>query len=185
MQVLVPMWQSPSWRGGGKMTRDVTNLRGAMRLPETEDGTIVYNTDPLIIKFHYEVDYIHSFGQDSPYFIGLSQGKLMGTRCTRCKYGFATPKTHCMECGAPCKWEEMPKEGKIHTWTVCNFGSQEFLDETPFTLILVEFKGFDTLLLSRLIGETDPKKIKIGDKVKAHFKRNSKFKATDVYFVKG
>lgn len=164
------------------MGKDVTNLRLKNRLPETEEGTIVYKTDPLIIKYHYEIDYLHSHGQDSPFFIGLSQGKLMGTRCTKCKYGFATPKLHCMECGAPCTWEEMPKEGTIHTWTRCYFGSQEFLEETPYTLILVEFKGFDTLFLSRLIG-TDEKKTKIGMKVKAQFKRNSKFKVTDVYFT--
>ena len=74
---------------------------------------------------------------------------------------------------------------KIHTFTSCYFGSEEFLKETPYMLILVEFEKFNTLFLSRLIG-FDPKKASldlVGMKVKPQFKRNAKFKPTDVYFV--
>ncbi len=152
------------------------------KLPETDSGTIVFNTDPLIIKYHYEIDYIHSYAEDTPFFIGLSQGKIMGSRCTKCKYGFATPRSHCMECGAPTTWEQVPNKGRIHTFTTCYFGGEAFLDETPFTLILVEFEGFDTLFLSRIVG-IDFEKVKIGMPVKAQYLRNSKFKPTDVYFI--
>ncbi len=163
-------------------------------LPETEDGSIIFNVpfpndlgelkkmSPIIIKHPYQIDYIHSYGQDSPWFAGLSNKKLLGTRCTKCGYGLVTPKAACMECGAETEWEELPKEGKIHTWTTCYFGSQEFLPECPFNLVLVEFEGWDTLLLARLIGiEQDD--IKVGMKVKPKFKRLSKLKPTDVYFV--
>ena len=163
-------------------------------MPETEDGTILYNVpfpsdlkelkkmSPIVIKFPYQIDYIHSYGQDSPWFSGVANKKLLGTRCKKCGYGFATPKLACMECGGECEWEELPKEGKVHTWTTCYFGSQEFLPECPSNLILVEFKGFNTLFLSRLIGVSQDE-IEVGMKVKAKFKRLSKFKPTDVYFV--
>ena len=107
------------------------------RLPETDQGTVVFNTDPLIVKDHYEIDYIHSYAEDSPFFIGLSQGKLMGSECRRCRYRFATPRAYCMECGSPTKWIPVPLEGRIHTWTTCYFGGEAFLKETPFHLILV------------------------------------------------
>ncbi len=152
------------------------------KLPETEDGTILFNIDPIIIKHHYEINYLHSYAQDSPFFAGLAKGKLMGSRCKKCNYKFATPRSHCMECGAKTEWIELPLEGKIHTFTTCYFGSEEFLKETPFTLILVEFEGIDTLFLSRLIN-VNPENVTIGMKVKARFLRNSKFKATDVYFI--
>ncbi|MFV1951937.1 MAG: Zn-ribbon domain-containing OB-fold protein, partial [Nitrospinota bacterium] len=152
------------------------------KLPETEDGTILFNIDPIIIKHHYEINYLHSYAQDSPFFAGLAKGKLMGSRCSKCNYKFATPRSHCMECGAKTEWMELPLEGKIHTFTTCYFGSEEFLEETPFTLILVEFQGIDTLFLSRLIN-VNPEDVTIGMKVKARFLRNSKFKATDIYFV--
>ncbi len=153
-----------------------------IRLPETDEGTVLYNIDPIIMKWHYEIDYLHSYAQDSPFFAGLSKGKLLGSVCTKCKTKYATPRAHCMECGAATDWIELPLEGKVHTHTTCYFGGEAFLKETPFTLILVEFRGFDTLFLSRLAG-VEPDEAKIGMPVQAQFLRNSKFKATDVYFV--
>jgi len=151
-------------------------------LAETGQGNVLYNLDPIILKWHYEIDYIHSYAQDSPFFAGLSKGKLLGSVCTECHYKFATPRAHCMECGARTEWVELPLEGKVHTFTTCYFGSESFLKETPFTLILVEFKGFQTLFLCRLVG-VEPNKVTIGMPVMAKFRRNSKFEATDVYFV--
>ncbi|MDI6914214.1 MAG: OB-fold domain-containing protein [Desulfitobacteriaceae bacterium] len=77
---------------------------------------------------------------------------------------------------------ELPLEGTVHTYTTCYFGGEEFLDETPFTLIMVEWPGVETLFLSRLVGVA-PEDVSIGMKVKAKFKRLSQFKPTDVYFV--
>jgi len=153
-----------------------------VRLAETDIGTTVFRTDPLIVKDHYEIDYIHSYAEDSPFFRGLAEGKLMGSECTKCHYKFATPRAYCMECGAPTEWIELPREGRVHTWTTCHFGSEAFLKETPFNLALVEFDGFNTLLLARLIGATE-KDIRVGMPVKAKFRRLAQFKPTDVYFV--
>jgi len=152
------------------------------KLPETETGTVVYNIDPLVVKHHYEIDYIHSYAQDSPFFVGLTQGKLLGSYCPACDYTYATPRGHCMQCGGRTEWKELPLEGKVHTWTTCHFGSQEFLKETPFHLILVEFEGVDTLLLARLVG-VGVGGVKVGMPVKARFRRLSKISPTDVYFI--
>ena len=38
------------------------------------NGTIVYGVDPLVIHDHYEIDYRHSYAEDSPFFIGLTKG---------------------------------------------------------------------------------------------------------------
>lgn len=153
-----------------------------IRLPESDEGAVLYNLDPIILKWHYEIDYIHSYAQDSPFFGALSKGKLLGSACTKCRHKYATPRAHCMECGEKTTWKELPKEGKVHTYTTCYFGGEAFLKETPFTLILVEFKGFHTLFLSRLIG-VEQENVRIGMPVKATFRRKSTFKVTDVYFV--
>jgi uncharacterized protein len=157
-------------------------VRKDSKLPETEDGTVLFGVDPIIIKHHYEVDYIHSYAQDSPFFVGLTKRRLLGSRCDSCGYIFATPRGHCMECGAKTAWFELPLKGKVHTFTTCFFGGEAFLKETPFTLILVEFDNVNTLFLSRLIG-VEPDNVRIGMGVKAKFVRNCKFKPTDVYFV--
>lgn len=152
------------------------------KLPESEEGTILFSTDPIVVKHHYEVDYLHSYAQDSPFFVGLTVQKLMGSHCTGCGRRYATPRGHCMECGAETTWFKLPLEGRIHTYTTCHFGGEAFLKETPFTLILVEFDKVDTLFLSRLIG-AKPAEVAIGMQVRARFLRNCKFKPTDVYFV--
>ena len=76
-------------------------------------------------------------------------------------------------------------EGKIHAFTVCYFGAEAFLDQTPFILGLVEFEGVDTLLLTRIVG-LDPEEATldwIGLEVKAKFTKLTQIKPTDVYFV--
>ena len=167
--------------GPGRAGADKGEAAGH-KLPETLEGSILYNLDPIILKWHWEVDYVHSYAQDSPFFAGLSQQKLLGSRCAACGYVYATPRSHCMECGAPTAWYELPREGRIHTFTTCYYGGEAFLKETPFTLVLVEFDGVDTLFLSRLVG-VEAEEVRIGMPVTARFLRNSKFRATDVYFV--
>lgn len=161
--------------------------------PETLDGTVVFrvpfpdNLDelkgmsPIIIKQPYHIDYVHSFGQDSPFFAGLANGRLLGTRCRRCDYTYATPRLACMTCGRETDWIELPRVGRVHTYTTCYFGSEEFLAECPFNLILVEFEGVDTLFLARLNGIA-PEAIRIGMEVRARFVRHARFRPTDVYF---
>ena len=165
------------------------------RLEEVMTGTTVFNVpfpadlstlkgmSPLVIRFPYSVEYVHSYGQDSPFFAGLANRKLLGTRCAPCRYTYATPRLHCPACGRETDWTELPQEGRVHTFTTCYYGSEEFLKETPFHLILVEFDGVDTLLLARLIGVAGPEEIRIDMKVRAKFRRNSQLKTTDVYFV--
>jgi hypothetical protein len=152
------------------------------KLPETEDGRVLFNVDPIVVKDRYEIDYLHSYAQDSPFFAGLAAQKLLGSRCPTCAVTYATPRGHCMECGGATEWIELPLNGRVHTFTTCFYGGEAFLRETPFTLILVEFDGVDTLFLSRLVG-VEPEEVSIGLPVRARFLRNSKFKPTDVYFV--
>ncbi|MBI5575689.1 MAG: Zn-ribbon domain-containing OB-fold protein [Deltaproteobacteria bacterium] len=167
----------------------------AAKLEEVMTGTTVFNVpfpkdldalkdmSPIVIKHPYYVEYLHSYGQDSPFFAGLANRKILGTRCPKCDYTYATPRMHCTHCGEETNWVEIPQEGRVHTFTTCYFGSEEFLKETPFHLVLVEFDGVDTLLLARLIGVDGPEDIRIGMKIRAKFRRNSQLKPTDVYFV--
>jgi uncharacterized OB-fold protein len=87
-----------------------------------------------------------------------------------------------MNCGHETEWFALPRKGRVHSWTTCYFGSEEFLKETPFNLALVEFDGVDTLLLSRLKGIREPD-IFIGMKVRAEFRKSPRYLISDVHFV--
>jgi uncharacterized protein len=168
------------------------------RIEENLNGTVVYNIpfptgddlsmikemSPIVIKFPYTIDYNFSYGQDSPFFAALTNKRFIVSREPATGYTYANPRGHDMYSGKETEWVEIQPEGKIHAFTVCYFGSEAFLAETPFILILVEFEGVDTLFLSRLVG-VDPEEASIdwiGKKVKGRFLRNAKLKPTDLYF---
>jgi uncharacterized OB-fold protein len=172
------------------------------RREENLDGTIVFNLPfpkkldkeslkavkemtPIVKRQPYHVEYLHSYGQDSPWFAGLTNKVFLGNRDPKSGYTYATPRGADMFTGNETEWVQLPNEGTVHAFTVCHFGSEEFLPETPFVLALIEFEGANTLFLTRLFG-VDPNEASldwIGMKVQARYLRNSKLKPTDVYFV--
>jgi uncharacterized protein len=172
------------------------------RIPETDDGAILFSVPfptvldaeslaalkgmaPIIIKQPYQIDYIHSFGQDSPFFAGLAAGRLLGCIEPATGYTYANPRGHDIYTGVETAWVDLTQRAAtVHAFTVCYFGSEEFLPECPYVLALIEFEGADTLFLGRVLG-VDPHAPTldwIGLRVGLRFRRNSKFKPTDVYF---
>lgn len=141
---------------------------------------------PLEIEQEYRITYLHSYGQDSPWFAGLANRKLLGNRDPVSGYTYATPRGHDMVTGAETEWVDITQRtARVHAFTVCYFGSEEFLPETPFVLALVEIEGVNTLLLTRLMG-VDPQQPSldwIGMAVRPRFLRNSKLKPTDIYYI--
>ncbi|HEY6238826.1 MAG TPA: Zn-ribbon domain-containing OB-fold protein [Thermoplasmata archaeon] len=140
--------------------------------------------ESLVIHYPYSILYIHSYAEDSPFFLGLAEGRLRGSKCTdaACRFVYATPRSHCMECGSPTEWIDLPKTGRVHSWTTCHFGSEAFLKETPYNLALVEFEGADSLLLVRLKDATESD-LYIGMPVEARFEPEPRYSITDVWFV--
>ncbi len=172
------------------------------RREENLEGTIVFNLPfpkkldkeslkalkqmtPIVKRQPYHVEYLHSYGQDSPFFAGLTNKVFLGNRDPESGYTYATPRGADMYTGNETEWVQLPNEGTVHAFTVCHFGSEEFLPETPFVLALIEFEGVNTLFLTRLLGlNPDEASLDwIGMKVKTRYIRNSKLKPTDVYFV--
>ena len=141
---------------------------------------------PIQIEQEYSITYLHSYGQDSPWFAGASNRRLLASRDPQSGYTYATPRGHDMYTGAETTWVDVTdRPATIHAFTVCQFGSEEFLPETPYVLVMIEYEGVDTLFLSRLMG-VDPDDASIdwiGMEVRPRFLRNSKLKPTDVYFV--
>jgi uncharacterized OB-fold protein len=153
---------------------------------DPESLAVLKEMTPIRIEQEYTITYLHSYGQDSPWFAALTNKRLLASRDKVSGYAYATPRGHDMYSGQDTDWVDITdRPAKVHAFTVCHFGSEEFLPETPFALALIEFEGVNTLLLSRLLG-VDLEKASldwIGMKVTPRFKRNAKLKPTDVYFV--
>ena len=52
-------------------------------IPFPQDLRTLKKMSPIVIKHPYSIEYLHSYGQDSPFFAGLANKKLLGTRCGR------------------------------------------------------------------------------------------------------
>ncbi len=141
---------------------------------------------PIQIEQGYAITYLHSYAQDSPWFAALTNKRLLANEDSQTGYTYATPRGHDMYTGEETRWVDITERpARIHAFTVCHFGSEEFLPETPYVLALIEFDDVDSLLLTRMMG-VDPEKASldwIGMPVRPRFLRNSKLKPTDVYFV--
>jgi uncharacterized protein len=153
---------------------------------DPESLAILKKLTPISIEQEYKITYLHSYGQDSPWFAALTNRRLIASRDVESGYTYANPRGHDMYSGRETEWIDISERlARVHAFTVCHFGSEEFLPETPFVLALIEFEGVNTLLLTRLLG-VDPDKANldwIGLQVRPQFLRNSKLKPTDVYFV--
>jgi len=155
---------------------------------ETDPDALAFlkRMTPIQIEQEYSITYLHSYGQDSPWFAGASNKKLLASQDADSGYTYATPRGHDMYSGRETDWIDITdRAARVHAFTVCFFGSEEFLPDTPFILALIEYEGVNTLFLTRLIGldHTQASLDWIGREVRPRFLRNSKLKPTDVYFV--
>ncbi len=190
--------------------RDVMNevLKGS--------GVAIYTEgekEIIVKKIHESIDYIESHAQDTPYFMALAEGKLIGSVCSGCGHRYASPHVYCSSCGSRTEWFDLPGEGKIHCHSVSKYGGGKFSKQAPFSLILVEFEGVDSYLMAEympkeilwlkkmkrekeksgidLINDREYNrniwevyyKIKNGSRVKPKSRRNPHFDVRDVYFV--
>lgn len=141
-------------------------------------------------RFGEEGMHYHTYGQLTPYFKGLTEGRLLATRCTnaRCPVGkgkgglWLPPRVDCPDCHQPMVWEEIPNpHGYIYAYTYVERGGTGLEIECPYYQIDVKMDGVWTIVKSYLV---DRKPIKIGDKVRAGFRTGKDATNTclDLYF---
>lgn len=127
-------------------------------------------------RFGKEGTHFHTYGLLTPYFEGLTNGKLMATYCENdacpVSHGkgelWLPPRADCPDCHGPMKWKEVEKpEGYIYSFTYVERGGQGLEIECPYYQIDVRIKGVGSILKGYLL---DRKPIKIGDKVRAVFR---------------
>lgn len=171
---------------GGYIVHNIPFPAGYAGNIDAQMQEFIKSLSPISIEQEYKITYLHSYAQDSPWFAALTNRRLLASREPDSGYTYANPRGHDMYSGENTIWIDITdRAAKVHAFTVCYFGSEEFLPETPFILALIEFEGVDTLLLTRLLG-VDPAMPTldwIGMEVKPRFLRNSKLKPTDVYFI--
>lgn len=121
------------------------------------------------VQQKFEIPYKYSPGAFmSRFFVELrDRGRLLGARCPSCGRVYMPPRSICGRCHRRIEeWAEVGEEGTLLSFTVVHYKEPFHPREAPFALGLIKLDGADTGLL-HLLGEVDPKKLKVGMRVRA------------------
>ncbi len=156
------------------------------KIIEMNDGPTLNDLKPekfLIVHRAHGSMFHHSYGKVSKFFIGLLEGKLSGTRCSKCGLVYCPPRTHCYnpKCGLQeTEWIELPKRGVVYSHTIMTIAWPAMAHLQPLVGALVRIDGTNTCLPMTL-RDIDPEKINIGLRVNIHIVENPKGDLLDVY----
>jgi hypothetical protein len=140
-------------------------------IDEIGNAWIVHNP-----RFGEEGTHYHTYGLLTPYFKGLTEGQLLGTKCVnpRCPIAkgdgelWLPPRADCPDCHQPMVWQKVENpRGYIYAYTHVERGGTGLEIKCPYYQIDVKMDGVSTILKSYLV---DREPIKIGDRVRARFR---------------
>jgi len=132
-----------------------------------------------VIDFTLEFKFRHSLGRCSRFFLGLEQRLLLATRCPSCGHVWMPPRPFCGNDGALTDWIELSGRGTLAAATACSYSLQGPITATagqaeaagqatvgsegaPMVLGYVALEGASTLLLQRIKGHGDVKRLVAG-----------------------
>ena len=149
----------------------------------------VKNEEFLEYKDEMTIHYIYSVGELTKFFKEIrDNGKLFGTRCTKCGFGFFPPRLNCHKCYAPCEWVELNGKGEVTAGTLAHFGVSDFTDKVPITIAFIRMDEMDMAIRHTIVMESEDLTIdnlKKGTRVKVQFKPKEQRvgRITDFYFI--
>jgi uncharacterized OB-fold protein len=92
----------------------------------------------------------------------LAEGKIEGTVCKECGAKFFPPRADCAKCFSKnMDWFEMPKKGKLETYTTAHYAPFGFEGDPPYSMGVVDF-GNDLKLFARMAKDIKTEEIKVG-----------------------
>ena len=116
--------------------------------------------DVWVLKNPKHIVHMHSYGGLSRFFIGLTEGKLLGTFCRHCKSElWLPPRVDCPDCWGKMEWREVDtSEAKVYSHSTTNYPGAGFKGTVPCPLISLEIPGVCTNMMSYLseFGDGEP-----------------------------
>ena len=95
----------------------------------------------------------------------LAEGKVEGTICKDCGSKFFPPRADCAKCFSKnMDWFEMPKKGKLETFTTAYYAPFGFEADPPYAMGVVDFGG-GLKLFARMAKNIKPEDLKVGTEV--------------------
>jgi len=148
----------------------VKNIKGH-EIHFTGEQAELYSEKPMAFKWPRSLVHWHTYGLLSPFFEGLKQGVLRGTRCRTkdCEQGiWLPPRADCPDCHARMEWVDLPNPvvGEVFTFTHVEYPGNGIELTFPYYQLDVKIPGCCTVFKGYLVRGVP----KIGMKVKAGFR---------------
>ncbi len=116
-----------------------------------------------------DVRYLISVERIKKFYEGISEGKVMATKCSKCGEIYFPPQSYCNKCGSDSiEWIELSGSGELLTYTVINVKPQSFSHYPDYAVGIARMpQGVNVLAWI----DGDIKGIKVGMKVKLEVKK--------------
>lgn len=128
------------------------------------------------LPFHPDLRYRWDTGEGvGRYLDALKEGRLIGKRCDGCSRTMIPPRMFCELCFKPTgAWVDLEDTGTVNTFSLCQVNwdaSRLPKGAPPHMPAVIEIDGAsEGMGILHLLGEVDPKEVKIGMKVRAVWK---------------
>ncbi len=95
----------------------------------------------------------------------LEEGKLMASKCRRCGKKTFPPRPVCPECySADLEWVELPKQGRIVTYTIIHVAPPMLQKLAPYAVAVVKLDD-GTPIIGMVKGIAEPGQIDVDTRV--------------------
>lgn len=126
----------------------------------------------LITEWHAQMIWAWDSGRGyGRYFAELKQGKIIGTKCKKCQRVLLPARAFCEWCFRSVdEWVYLQDTGTVNTYSIAYTDWVARRVTEPQMPALIEVDGSGGVGIMHLLGEVDPKDVKVGLRVKAVWK---------------
>ena len=141
------------------------------------------------VRFRPRIRYSWSAGEAMSRFLeALKNGKILATKCDKCRRVIVPPRTFCELCfKATDGWTYVKDTGRINTYSISHIAGDASRIKEPILVAIIDIDGASKGMgILHLLGEVKPDDIKFGMKVKAVWKpaRERTGAITDIKYFK-
>lgn len=170
-------------RWADDLTGAITDIRWFE--PSDSSGEAASPTTPtsdehvtgIVTPVHLNYDYAAS-PEESAFFRGLAEGKILGQRCPVCHKVYVPPRGACPVDGVPTTDEvELQDRGTVTTFCIVNVPFLGQKITPPYVSAYILLNGADIAFLHLILG-VDPADVQMGMRVKAVWKPRDEWGTT-------
>ncbi|MEU6136413.1 OB-fold domain-containing protein [Nocardioides sp. NPDC047086] len=131
----------------------------------TSETAVSRIVTPVSLDYHYAAS-----PEESSFFRGLAEGRILGQRCPKCRKVYVPPRGACPTDGVPTSEEvELSDVGTVTTFCIVNVPFQGQKIKPPYVSAYVLLDGAD-IALQHLILDIPAEEVRMGMRVKAVWK---------------